>query len=146
MTEYRLEGGPFDGRMLTVRDGVHVVRMPLPIPVSAWAGDTATSSLSIETADYEKAGPVYRHPSLIRDAEARADVSSEAFADPMVRREARRMLRRSLQRLAPEKIVDRIVWVLAFDETHHLFMLAAVVGGHRQERAAYLRQQLRLGW
>jgi hypothetical protein len=141
MREYVFEGGPLDGER-RVTDGAHIVRVPVPLPRGMEVFDTG---LTYSVWEYERVGQVYRYETLVPDAVAEMQVTAEAFRDPHVRRYAREMLRRNLERLAAPKQVDRIVWVLARDEHRSMFSLAAVVGGRRAERAAHLREDRRSG-
>lgn len=140
----RIEGGPHDGQ--TVVSDATVIRMVLPVPVTASRFDGLTTEPSTPYVEYRRCGRVYRWPGLVDDAHAEMRVSAELLADqPRVRHEVRRLLRRDLERLASskEQVVDRIVWVVGHDPLRSMFTVVAVAGGRRSEFAARRRAQLR---
>jgi hypothetical protein len=141
MTTYPFEGGPLDGQRMET-NGAHVVKVPIPLPRGTEAFDIG---LTFSVGEYERAGNIYRYETLIGDARADMEVTAEAFREPIVRRECRRMLRRHLEELDQKKDVDRIVWVLARDPHRSMFSVAAVVGGRRAEHAAHIRKERRSG-
>lgn len=141
----RIEGGPHDG--LTVVSDATVIRMVLPVPVTAsrdWLSLAPVEAMP--SVEYRRSGRVYRWPGLVDDARAEMRVSAELLAEqPRVRHEVRRRLRRDLERLAASKgqVVDRIVWVVGLDRVRSEVTVAAVVGGRRSEFAARRRAELR---
>lgn len=141
MTDYVLEGGPEDGRVLTVADGTHIVRIPQRQPVSA----AGRPILTVEVVEYVKSGRVYRWDGMIGDAQAEMGIAEEVFRDPRARRYARAELRRQLEHLAPTKELGRVVWVVGREPHRFLYHLVAFVGGHRAEYASQRRAELRRG-
>lgn len=137
-----VEGGPLDGERLPDY-GAHTVRVPRQLPLNVLS--LRNRGLSIETIEYERCGSVYRWPGLIRDARAAMGVSGELFREAPYRALVRSELRRELERLGGNKVVDRIVWVVWYDLPRMTWTVAAVVGGRRAEHARALRDQRKVG-
>jgi hypothetical protein len=146
-TELRtMEGGPLDGQTLAIAEVAHVLVYPVMRRDPANVRRMRDPGLSYDTIEYRRSGDVFRWEGLINDAVAQYEVTAEAFREPIVRRELRRMLRRNLERLDPDKEVDRIVWVVGHDPLRSMFHVGAAVGGRRGRNAAALRSKFRDPW
>jgi len=138
---YRVEGGPLNGGWVDWDS--HIVRYPVKRP-SNLVDLSRPSQPTFDVVEYRREGSVYRYEGMIGDCWAEASIAEQIWCElPQSRREIRSMIRRALEKLAPDKEVDRVVWTVSRDKLRGVFTVAGFVGGSRSENAAHFRKAWR---
>lgn len=132
MTRVRMIGGPRDGETIETPPGVRTIKVAVPTnPAPRRPVD-----LSWHEVDYDVYGTEARWEGMITDAYAVYQVTNQALSDRSANRGVRAMLReimtKNLQRLAPEKVLDRRkIWRAEYDRSTDMVTLTAFVGPRR---------------
>lgn len=133
-----VEGGPDDGRCITVSAHVNILRVPHP---SHWPS-LRPSSLrrrqvepKVDYAEYRRYGRRLRWTGLVDDAKAEMRMSMELGLSAWVRAEVRRTVRGELTRLAGAKGLGRIFWDVRRDNLRGMYVVTAAVGPNRERIA-----------